>query len=72
MVGNSTLADRIMIQLLCQLEPTVIKENCNEIVAAKSKTAETYIAVMWALGQPVGTLENRLSGTLFYHFLFIL
>ncbi|XP_066935206.1 transmembrane protein 214-A-like isoform X1 [Clytia hemisphaerica] len=59
--GNSTLADRIMIQLLCQLEPTVIKENCNEIVAAKSKTAETYIAVMWALGQPVGTLENRLS-----------
>ena len=56
-----------MIQLLCQLQPTIITENCNEIVAGKSKTAETYIAVMWALGQPVGTLESRLSG-IFRHF----
>ena len=54
--------DRILIQLLCEVEPSVIADNFNEIIAGKSKNADSYVAVMWALIQPVGKLGKRLEG----------
>ena len=65
--GSFTLADRILIQLLCEVEPDVITEHYNEIIAGKSKNADAYVAVMWALIQPVGTLEKRLEGFLIFY-----
>lgn len=59
--GNSFLVDRILIQLLCEVEPSVIADNFNEIIAGKSKNADSYVAVMWALIQPVGKLGKRLE-----------
>ena len=61
-IGNFSLVDRFLIQLVCELQPNVIADNYNDIIASKSKNADTYVAVMWALHQPVGTLENRLEG----------
>ena len=69
--GSFSLADRILIQLLCEVEPDVITEHYNEIIAGKSKNADAYVAVMWALIQPVGTLEKRLEGFLIFICLFV-
>jgi len=59
--GNSTLADRIFVQLLCEIHPDVIFDNYNEVVGGKSRNADSYIAVMWALARPVGSLKRRLE-----------
>lgn len=59
--GHSTLSDRLLIQILCEVHPTVISENCDEVIGGKSRNADSYLAVMWALSQPVDTLEKRLA-----------
>lgn len=59
--GNSTLSDRLLLQLLCEIQPDIISQNCDEVVGGKPRNADSYMAVMWAFGRPVGNLDKRLE-----------
>lgn len=59
--GHSTVADRILIQILCIVHPNVIAENCDEVVHGKSRNGDSYLAVMWALSQGKSTLMKNLG-----------
>lgn len=54
-----------MIQILCEIHPSVIVENYDEVLRGKSRNADTYVAVMWALSRPGDTPENRLKGKIY-------
>lgn len=51
-----------MIQILCEIHPDVIVRNYDEVLRGKSRSADSYLAVMWALSRPGDTPENRLKG----------
>jgi len=59
--SHSTLAQRIMIQLLYTIQPNIFVESCDEIVHGKSRNADSYLAVIWAFSQVTSNLEHGLS-----------
>lgn len=59
--GHCTAAFRILIQILCQVQPKTVINNCDEVVAGKSRHSDNYIATMWALSQTTDNLEDGLK-----------
>merc|ERR550534_3599214 len=59
--GHCTASIRILLQILCKAQPKVTVNNCDEVVAGKSRYSETFLATMWALSIYADDLEDGLK-----------
>lgn len=59
--AHATIADRLLIQLLCSVHTNVVGDNCDEVVGGKSRNGDSYLAVIWALSQGKGSVKQGLE-----------
>lgn len=59
--GHSTVAYRILIQIVNSVQPNVLVDSCNEVVHGKSRNGDNYLAVIWAFSQVTSSLKQGLS-----------
>jgi len=59
--GHCTAANRVIIQILSKTHPNIAVDNCDEVVAGKSRHGDNYLATMWALSQTTSNLEDGLK-----------
>jgi len=59
--GHCTASIRILLQILCKAQPKITADNCDEVVAGKSRHGDNYLATLWALSLNAESLEDGMK-----------